>query len=148
MASDANQSAESAGRRSAVLALAAAAAVLATRLLAAPRYFENWDVFEFAHALRHFDPSWSQPHVPGFPLFVLAGKLAHLLVRDEIAALRWVSALASALSLPLLYRLGRRAGDRERAALWLAWWCTGPLFWRFGVLPLSYTLEALVAVGL
>ncbi|MBI2299363.1 MAG: hypothetical protein HYU66_10550, partial [Armatimonadetes bacterium] len=107
-----------------------------------------WDVFEFAHALRHFDPSWSQPHVPGFPLFILAGKLIHLLVRDELLALRWVSALASALSVPLLYRLGRRVGERERAALWAAWWCTVPLFWRFGVLPLSYTLEALVAVGL
>lgn len=123
-------------------------AVLVSRLLLAPRHFENWDVFEYALALRHFDPAASQPHVPGFPLFVLAAKPFALLCRDELLALRCVSALASALSVPLLYRLGERLASRRLAALWVLWWVTLPLCWKFGILPLGYTLEALAALWL
>jgi hypothetical protein len=52
-----------------------AALVLITRILTAPKTPWENDEFLFAEAVRKFDPSNYHPHPPGYPLFVLLGKL-------------------------------------------------------------------------
>jgi hypothetical protein len=130
------------------LVVLAAAFVILTRWACFPRYLADWDSVEFAEALSRFDVTRNCPHPPGFPLFILAGRLLFACVRDEARALSLVSCLASAASVPLLWALARRWLDRGGALVLLAWWVTQPLFWYYGALHLSYPLEVVVVLTL
>lgn len=126
----------------------AAAVMLFTRLAILPRHLADWDAAEFAAALHRFDILAQQPHAPGFPLFVLAGRLFYLLVGDERLALSTVSILASVATIPLLHRLGRAWLDPRGARVLVIWWLTFPLVWYYGPLQLTYPLEAAAVLGL
>ena len=59
-------------------------------------WLDDWDSVNFAFALDDFDVVHHQPHPPGYPLYVAAGKLIHRVVAGHAAALTLVSALAGA----------------------------------------------------
>lgn len=128
--------------------LVAAVAVFATRWILWPKYLVDWDAVAFADALREFDVTCNRPHPPGFPIFIVLGRLANYLVHDPTTALSLVSTLASAAAVPLLYSLGRHWLDRRWAALWVIWWASQPLCWYYGPLQLTYPLEAFTTLGL
>jgi len=125
-----------------------AALVFATRWVLWPRYLVDWDAVAFADALREFDVTCNRPHPPGFPLFILLGRAAQLVISDPARALSFVSTLASAAAVPLLYGLGLRWLGRAWARVWVAWWATQPLLWYYGPLQLTYPLEAFTTLGL
>src|SRR5215510_8734467 len=52
------------------------------RAVALPASLWEWDDVLFARALHRFDVSASSPHPPGFPVFVLLGRVAYFLVGD------------------------------------------------------------------
>ena len=67
--------------------IAGAIVVLVTRLITAPiSPWEN-DEFLFAEGVRRFDPSLYHPHPPGYPLFILLGKIVNVLTNDPWRAL-------------------------------------------------------------
>ena len=61
--------------------------MLVSRILTAPRTPWENDEFLFAEAVRNFDPSRYHPHPPGFPLFVILGKVFNAVVHDPWRAL-------------------------------------------------------------
>jgi len=71
------------------------AALLGSRLLVFPASIWEQDEAYFAAAVVDFDPTNNQPHPPWFPLWILLGKAASLVVGEPAAALCWVSLLAS-----------------------------------------------------
>jgi len=71
------------------------AVLLVSRLLVFPASIWEQDEAYFASAVVDFDPTNNQPHPPWFPLWILLGKAATLVVGDPAAALCWVSLLAS-----------------------------------------------------
>ena len=128
-------------RRPRIAAGVLAALFLALHLPFLPASLEDLDSINFALGVRTFDVTRHQPHPPGYPVFVLAGKAVHLLVPSEAAALALVGVAAGTLSVFALLVLFRRIdGDqgsslRPIAATLLA--ATTPLYWFTASRPLS-----------
>jgi len=106
------------------------------------RYVYHWDAGEFAMAVREFNVALSQPHAPGYPLYVALGKLANVVVGEPHAALVWVSVLAGAWLVAVMFgagteMFGRRAGV---AAAVLALTC--PQVWFHSGVAFSYAVDA------
>src|SRR5436190_20050516 len=81
--------------------------VLVSRILTAPKTPWENDEFLFAEAVRKFDPSSYHPHPPGYPLFVLLGKLFTIIVHDPWRALTVVSIVAAPIGFVALARAFR-----------------------------------------
>jgi len=87
-----------------------AAALLTQRLAYASPHAASWDAVDFALALDRFDLLAMQPHVPGYPFFVLPAMLLRpLFGGDAVAALAAVGALLYASAVVPMYRLARAA---------------------------------------
>ena len=135
-----------------------AGAFLAAHLPFLAPSLEDIDSINFALGLREFDVARHQPHPPGYPVYIAAGRLTlaavHVVAPDlaapraEALALALWSALAGALAIAAagaLFREFNRAGtspDRDaagdRAATWSALvLAMAPLFWISGSRPLS-----------
>src|SRR5688500_14519792 len=77
----------------------------------------NWDSVQFVLALSRFDLHDHQPHPPGYILYVLAGRALNVLFGDPGLALSYLSVGASALAVPLIYRLALHIFEDEAVAL-------------------------------
>src|SRR5690242_10976065 len=117
-------------RRNALIA-AAAFAVGVTRVLARGRVPDDYDSIGFVLSLDHFDLATLRPHFPGYPVYVVLGKIMHTLVSPLLAA-QLVSALAAAATSIGLWHLAERAAPRAGfwavafyAAAWLPWYLGG-----------------------
>ena len=131
-----------------------AGAFLAAHLPFLAPSLEDLDSINFALGLREFDVARHQPHPPGYPIYIAAGRLALAAiyvvapdlpaVRAEALALAFWSALGGALALvatAALFREFGRAGtapDGDRVATWSTLVVAlAPLFWISGSRPLS-----------
>jgi hypothetical protein len=85
----------------------AAVVVAVTRVWAMSRTLWDWDEALFAMALHDFDVPQHHPHPPGFPLFVLLGKLVRLVVSSDFRALQLVTLTAAMALFPLAFTLAR-----------------------------------------
>jgi len=134
------------GRRDLAIAAALALATAALRLPFVGRALYHWDSINFALALREFDVGRGQPHVPGYPLYVLLGRGVNLLLADAQQALAAISVVGGGLAVAALYLLGVRLFGRSvglGAAVLLA---TSPLYWFYGELALPHSLDGFVVV--
>jgi hypothetical protein len=117
---------------------------------------EDIDSINFALGLRDFDPAAHQPHPPGYPAYIAAGRLVLAAVRAvrpelpqvavEALALSLLSALAGAAAIAfggLVFRaLALQTSLDEASATRAAKWATVllavcPLFWLTGARPMS-----------
>lgn len=107
----------------------AALAVLcfATRLAFLGRYPEGWDSINFLLALRDYDLAAGQPHFPGYPVYIFAGRLVHLLLADETAALLVAGAFFGSLAVIPLCRLVARLFNRRVAVAVGLFYIANPL---------------------
>jgi hypothetical protein len=106
----------------------------------------HWDSVNFALALHHFDVAVDQPHIPGYILYVLLGRLVSYAVGDPQVTLVGISVVSSGLAVAALYILGRAVFSRGTglmAALFLA---ASPLFWFYGEIALPHSLDTLVVI--
>jgi len=129
-----------------------AAVFLAFHLAYLPASLEDLDSINFALGVRHFDVAEHQPHPPGYPLFILAAKGAHTLIRSESGALGAVSVVAGALGVLAIAALFRGCDGQTGSIAWSiaasALAITCPLYWFTAARPLSDVtgLAAAVAV--
>ena len=90
--------------------------VLVSRILTAPRTPWENDEFLFAEAVRKFDPSRYHPHPPGYPLYILIGKVFHALTDDPWRALILFSIVAAPIGFIAMALAFRRwLGDPDLA---------------------------------
>ena len=138
------------GCRLAVLVLAVV--FLAAHLPFLPASLEDLDSINFAMGVRHFDVAHHQPHPPGYPVFIVAAKIARLAIGPEERTLSLVSILAGALAIFALFALFRAIDADPRSERWAAVatlvTVTAPLYWFTAIRPLSDTagLAAALAV--
>ena len=102
----------------------------------------HWDSAQFTLAIQLFDMRLSQPHAPGYFLYVILGRLVNYFVGDPHASLVWISVVFSGALPSIVYLLatamfGRWAGV---AAGLLA--LTSPLVWFHGCVALSYIVDS------
>src|SRR5436305_5405631 len=91
--------------------------VLLIRIVTAPRTPWENDEFLFAEAVRKIDLSRYHPHPPGYPLFVLFGKVFDAFVHDPWRALVLVNIVLAPVGFIALTRALRNwTGDDEIAA--------------------------------
>jgi hypothetical protein len=120
--------------------------VLFTRYLFAGQVLYHWDSINFAFALQHFDVAEAQPHVPGYILYVLLGRVVNFFVGDAQTTLVGISVVSSGLAVASLYLLGRDMFNRwvgAAAALFLA---ASPLFWFYGEIALPHSLDTFAVI--
>lgn len=73
---------------------------------------DDFDSYSFALALGDFDLVLQQPQPPGFPVYVLLGRLLLALTHGPTAALTLLSALSGTLIALLTHELGRATSPR------------------------------------
>ena len=136
------------GERAMVWTAATAAAF--SRFLALARTPWDWDEMLLSLGVRDFDVTRHHPHPPGFPLFVGAGKMLHLIGLDEFRALQMLDLLAAMVLFPALFFLFREARARFGVALSAALLIVfSPNVWFFGGTAFSDVPSlALAAFGL
>jgi len=91
--------------------------VAATRFLSRTRSAWDWDEFNFQLGLREFDVPLHQPHPPGYPLFIAAGKFVRLFVDTDFHALQIVVLLGALLFFPAAFLLARELRFGFRTSL-------------------------------
>jgi hypothetical protein len=113
-----------------------------------PSSLEDIDSFNFALGVIKFNPALHQPHPPGYPIYILLGKIAALFLPLPKALALW-GVLAGALAvLPLLqlFRCVAAADaprfDEDRTSWWRLLAAVGltlaaPLYWFTADRPLS-----------
>lgn len=134
----------------------AVAYIVAHSLTLAPS-LEDIDSINFALGLRDFDPGRHQPHPPGYPLYIAAGRVLLAVVNTvrpamerlaaEAMTLSLLSVVAGAAAIVCAWRvfglLPSNPGDdvrRQRVQRWsTVLLAVCPLFWLTGVRPMSDT---------
>lgn len=101
----------------------------------------NHDAVNYALALDHFDMRLSQPHPPGYILYVLLGRTINFVIHDPRRALIWLSIFASGLAVVAIYLIGRDVFNRYTGIITALMLCFNPTFWFFGEVALPYTLD-------
>lgn len=125
-----------------LVGLVAALLALAIRLPFLADHLHDHDSVNFAHALHNFDLSHHSPHLPGYPLYVVLGRLAQSLGASDAAALTWPALLgAMAAAAALAVWLTKTAGS-----LWalagVTLYLSLPDLWLADARPLSDGLGA------
>ncbi len=92
---------------------------------------DDFDSYSFILALRHFDLGLQQPHPPGFPVYVAAGRLFTGLCGDPTRGLTTLSALSGTLSMVFIAQIGWALIPRRRA-----WGLMAALL--YALLPVSW----------
>jgi len=106
------------------------------------QWLYHWDSVNFALGMERFDVRLHQPHPPGYLLYVLLGRLVNLFVGDTNASLVWISIVFGGLTVVAVYLLGRRLFGRAEAIVAAVFVLTGPAFWFYNEVALTYTVEA------
>src|SRR6516225_2946940 len=103
--------------------------LLLTRLLAMASYL-SIDNVNLALSLEKFDPRIHQPQPPGYPLFVLFGRVINFFFHNAERSFVVISLLVSGLCLPAAFALGKRmfSGWAGTAAVLLL--LVNPVFWH------------------
>ncbi|HEV3486563.1 MAG TPA: hypothetical protein VG106_14225, partial [Vicinamibacterales bacterium] len=83
--------------------------VAVTRIYAMADTLWDWDEVQFSAGVREFNVGhpFHHPHPPGFPLYMLAAKIARLAVPDDFRACQTVTILAACALFPLAFFLAR-----------------------------------------
>lgn len=113
---------------------------------------DDFDSGSFALALDHFDIALQQPHPPGFPVYIAAGRLLYAITGNRLLSLTLLSAISGAIAVGTLAWLGAEAGQRHAGLLAALWLMVLPGFWLTSEIALSdipgVALVLLAVVGL
>lgn len=117
-------------------------AVGATRYPWRSQYAFDFDPANYVLGVRDFDLTRHQPHPPGCPLFVMAGRGLNTFVHDANLSLEMIAWLASAIAVLAVAGATRRAGGNA----WIAGLIllTQPIFWTAGEMAEPYTCSAML----
>ena len=115
------------------IVVALAILIALTRLLAAAHSLLDWDEALFTLGVRDYNVMDHHPHPPGYPLFIAAAKLFHLLGVPEFRSLQVVVLLGAMCLFPALFFLAREIGfDFATSVCGAAIFAFLPNVWIYG----------------
>jgi len=104
-----------------------------TRFLAVARTLFDWDEALFSFGVRDYDVALYHPHPPGYPLFVAAAKVVHVLGVSEFRSLQVIVLLGAVALFPALFFLAREIGfDFTTSTCGAAIFAFLPNVWVYG----------------
>jgi 4-amino-4-deoxy-L-arabinose transferase-like glycosyltransferase len=122
--------------------------VLLTRLPFVAHTLFEFDSVDFAVALHRFSLEQVTPHMPGYILHILFGRVLEMFTEDANTAFVWVSILLSIGSTLFLWRAAYWLRGERVALIAALIWLTNPLFWFYGEVATVYPHEAFYAAAL
>lgn len=120
---------------------------LLSRLPFRAALLSSFDAVNYTLALDHFDMRLAQPQAPGYPLYVLLGRLFSFAYRlaagttDHPAALVWLSMVFSGLAVGAIYLAGREMYGRQVGFLAALMLSVSTVFWYMGEIVAPYTVD-------
>ena len=87
------------------------------RLFFMSSWLEDWDSVQFALALDDFSLVKHQPHPPGYPLYILLGRIINSYFQNPTLSLTFLSATLGALSVIPFYLLTKKLFDKKTGVL-------------------------------
>ena len=119
-----------------------------TRLAAIAQSFFDWDEALFMRGVLGYDVAVHSPHPPGYPLFVLAAKAAHVFVSSEFRSLQVVVVASAMLVFPALAFLALELGFPFAVAIGgAALFAFLPNVWVYGGTAFSDLPGAVAAIA-
>ena len=103
--------------------------VALTRLPFVPPHLFSFDSVNLALSLEHFDPTLHQPQPPGYPLFVLEGRLFDVLFGNAERTFAVLGLLISGLAVGMLYLVGKELFSPWAGMVAAALLFVNPAFW-------------------
>lgn len=95
------------------ISIASIIIVFVSQLLYLNPFTSSWDQVDFTLAVNRFDLMAMQPHFPGYPYFILGGKLVYLFMDNPSEALTMFNILFYGSSLFPIYKLCRAFLNRS-----------------------------------
>ena len=102
----------------------------------------HWDSAQFALAIRQFDIRLSQPHAPGYFLYVMLGRLVTCFVGDPHASLVWVSVIFGSALPVVVYFLATMMFGRWAGVAAAGMALTSPQMWFHSCVALTYIVDS------
>lgn len=113
-----------------------------------PNFPTSFDALNYMRALEHMDMRLHQPQPPGYPLYILIGRIFLWVSGDPHRALLYLSAVGSVLAAWALYTLGSRLYGKRTGALAAIFLFTAQAVWYQSELAAPYTLDLLFSIGI
>src|SRR5215831_3507430 len=88
------------------------------------------DNVNLAFSLEKFDPRIHQPQPPGYPFFVLFGRIVNVVFHNAERTFAFISILVSGLSLPIAFKLGEKMFSKWAGAAAALLLLLNPVFWH------------------
>lgn len=107
----------------------------------------HWDSVNLANGMTRLDVLNEHPQPPGYIVYVWLSRLANAVVGDANATMVWISVVAGAGSVALLYLMAADLGDRRQGIVAAAMLAASPLFWFYGEIALPHALDALLVIA-
>jgi hypothetical protein len=114
---------------------------LALRIPFRSQFAYQWDSAEFTLAMREYNVALSQPHAPGYFLYVMLGRLVNCFFGDPHASLVWLSVLGGSGLVALLYVLGAEMFGRRAGWAAALFGMTSPQIWFHSCVALMYVVD-------
>ncbi|MCH7505111.1 hypothetical protein IID04_05730 [PVC group bacterium] len=135
-------------KRDVYIAIILFALGIVTRIPFMSKVFYYWDCVNYALALEDFNVAEGRPGAPGYFLYIMLGKLMHLVIDDPNACFVWLSVVASGLGAALIFVLGNMMFSRCVGLSASLLFLTSPLVWFHGEIAFPYVLEGTLSVAL
>lgn len=102
----------------------------------------HWDSAEFALAISNYNVALSQPHAPGYFLYVMLGRIVNLLLGDPHGSLVWISVVFGSALPAAMYLLGTSMFGRRTGVAAAAFAATSPQVWFHSCVALTYVVDS------
>ncbi|HVM61458.1 MAG TPA: glycosyltransferase family 39 protein [Verrucomicrobiae bacterium] len=134
--------------RDGVVAFLLFVVAVAMRVPFRSRLVYHWDSAQFVLAIRQFDIRLSQPHAPGYFLYVLLGRLVNNWIGDPHASLVWISIVFGSALSAVLYLLGTVMAGRRAGAAAAVMGLTSPQVWFHSCVALTYVVDSFLVCAI
>lgn len=118
------------------------AAAIALRVPFRSQFAYHWDSAQFVLAINEYDIRLSQPHAPGYFLYVMLGRLLNHFVGDPHSSLVWISVFFGSALPVIVYLLGTAMFGRTAGVTAGLLALTSPQVWFHSCVALTYVVDS------